>query len=492
MPHNSSPDETAMELGQSSSTEIQVHENRLSNFTNPVAKRLNDRQKAKNAKLKSKSFKIKHSLVRLMDFPMDVFLEIATNLEPIDILHFSRVSKHFRSLLNPKNSRYVWIAARRNIEGLPDCPPDLTEAQYASLMFENICRACGVKTVKVDYCLRLRFCSPCFQMNVLKGGTIAKNYQLGKLPPTVYKLLPRTMPAYTPQGLLFSSTNNTFHNMYYVPELRLVVKRFRSLEHDKVALGDFIQEQQTLATQLIQSGKALFDWDATCKQNRQNEKGSLATSRGKSITTKLIELGWDESSFPRYWESDEWRKIMDQPRELTPRIWAQVSPKLIQILEVLREERLVAARQSRIRLRANEFSVLWDEHLLSYPPEDRHFLPNRHDAVLLTSVVVALEEDGGNINVTSERFNAMLPGALVDSSEYKIKVQSDLLEALEGPSGISETSVDASGKDNFAQFNRLYQVSAIFCCRRCNPLGRSHRLLTFPALLSHSDIPERR
>lgn len=65
--------------------------------------------------------------------------QITEQLEPLDILQLSRVSKHFRSTFASKHSRHIWIAARRNIS-MPECPPDLTELQYTSLMFEQTCQ----------------------------------------------------------------------------------------------------------------------------------------------------------------------------------------------------------------------------------------------------------------------------------------------------------------------------------------------------------------
>lgn len=40
---------------------------------------------------------------------------------------------------SPK-SRHIWVASRRNMNSMPDCPPDLSEPQYASLMFEHHCQ----------------------------------------------------------------------------------------------------------------------------------------------------------------------------------------------------------------------------------------------------------------------------------------------------------------------------------------------------------------
>lgn len=100
-------------------------------------------------------------LSKLVDMPLDIFYEVGTlssctcanpkpdepfqitsKLKPLDILQLSRVSKHFRKTFSSPNARSIWLAVRRNIPALPDCPPDLNEMQYASLLFERNCFVC--------------------------------------------------------------------------------------------------------------------------------------------------------------------------------------------------------------------------------------------------------------------------------------------------------------------------------------------------------------
>lgn len=38
-----------------------------------------------------------------------------------------------------RTSMTVWKQARSNLEGLPECPDDLSEPQYANLLFEHSC-----------------------------------------------------------------------------------------------------------------------------------------------------------------------------------------------------------------------------------------------------------------------------------------------------------------------------------------------------------------
>lgn len=77
-------------------------------------------------------------------------------------------------------SRTIWKNARSNVEGLPDCPGDLSEPQYASLLFEHVCQVralthfqcslnkllflqnCGASnSQQVIWAARAKFCKKC-------------------------------------------------------------------------------------------------------------------------------------------------------------------------------------------------------------------------------------------------------------------------------------------------------------------------------------------
>jgi len=44
----------------------------------------------------------------LTETPLDVLLEVFSNLEPIDLLHLSRASKSLRNFLTSNNTAYIW------------------------------------------------------------------------------------------------------------------------------------------------------------------------------------------------------------------------------------------------------------------------------------------------------------------------------------------------------------------------------------------------
>lgn len=75
-------------------------------------------------------------------FTQTLFLQIASRLMPIDLLHLSMVSKEFRLTFASQRSRHIWMAARKRVVNLPDCPFDLNEPQYAALVFGRHCQVC--------------------------------------------------------------------------------------------------------------------------------------------------------------------------------------------------------------------------------------------------------------------------------------------------------------------------------------------------------------
>lgn len=76
----------------------------------------------------------------LMFVVMTLFLwQIFKYMTPYDLLRLSRATKGLRQVLLQKSSRFIWEAARSNLEGLPDKPSDLSEPRYASLVFDSHC-----------------------------------------------------------------------------------------------------------------------------------------------------------------------------------------------------------------------------------------------------------------------------------------------------------------------------------------------------------------
>ncbi|ELU41075.1 hypothetical protein AG1IA_04895 [Rhizoctonia solani AG-1 IA] len=116
----------------------------------------------KNAPRKKQVRGKQGGLADLINMPIDIFTEIAAHLLPIDIINLARSNKFFRSLLMHRTSIHIWNGAMKNIEGLPPCPPGMSEPRYLSLLFSKTCTKCGGPARgKMDPNLLVRLCGSC-------------------------------------------------------------------------------------------------------------------------------------------------------------------------------------------------------------------------------------------------------------------------------------------------------------------------------------------
>lgn len=71
-------------------------------------------------------------------------------MHPRDLLNLARTSKSFRAFLLSRDSAPFWKTARKQVEGLPDCPPFLSEPQYANLLFFPYCHVSGMRSARMQ------------------------------------------------------------------------------------------------------------------------------------------------------------------------------------------------------------------------------------------------------------------------------------------------------------------------------------------------------
>lgn len=72
-------------------------------------------------------------------------------LEPLDMLTLARLSKDFRALFMSRSSLSIWRRVLKDTPDLPLCPQDLSEPQYASLMFDRHCMVCPCYNTHNDF-----------------------------------------------------------------------------------------------------------------------------------------------------------------------------------------------------------------------------------------------------------------------------------------------------------------------------------------------------
>jgi len=116
------------------------------------------RRKPTGGAQKKVSKRRKGKLSKLPDMPLDVLYEVAferlrgtkytevtwvqifSRLHPQDLLRISWTTKAFRRVLTSTSSKTVWMNSFTSVEGLPPCPDDMNEVEYANLLFNPLCQ----------------------------------------------------------------------------------------------------------------------------------------------------------------------------------------------------------------------------------------------------------------------------------------------------------------------------------------------------------------
>jgi len=74
--------------------------------------------------------------------------QVSVYLEPLDLLRLARSTRGLNDILMSRHSRLIWRTARTYYPGLPGCPADLSEPEYARLVFERDCHVCMFPLVR--------------------------------------------------------------------------------------------------------------------------------------------------------------------------------------------------------------------------------------------------------------------------------------------------------------------------------------------------------
>ncbi|KAF9468004.1 hypothetical protein BDZ94DRAFT_1246928 [Collybia nuda] len=147
-------------------------------------------------------------LKRLTEVPLDILYEIFSHLHPKDLLHLTRTTRAFRSVLMRRSATCVWKATIANIAGLPKCPPDLNEPQYVNLAFDEHCHFCLAPNIQdIFWSCRVRCCKSCIEENFVSDFDLRKRLPFTPTDNTYktifpYIVYPKPRP-YKPGRILF-------------------------------------------------------------------------------------------------------------------------------------------------------------------------------------------------------------------------------------------------------------------------------------------------
>ncbi|KAI0634988.1 hypothetical protein C8Q77DRAFT_1156348 [Trametes polyzona] len=338
-------------------------------------------------------------LTQVLKMPIDVFFEITSHLEPIDVLQLARASKELRAMLLSPAYQYAWIAARCNMEPpMPDCPPYMTETRYARLVFEPVCDACGDDmSVCVDYAIPARFCCPWWEHNVRDGGELAREFELvDSAQSDVFNLLPMAN-LFERNTEPLTTLDQSSDGIYYKPEFAFVAMRYGELmlSGEKVALDEFVEERKANALLRLNWNLTIAEWEGNKHHHERSLSMKVQQERIAAIEHRLREMGYERSEYPQ--EDSNFYHVLNQPRALTPKIWDTMHPKLVAILDAERQRLADEAFREKWQKRLAQFAAHY-KAFLHKDREQKRFFPWFEDAAIYCRDVITGAEPEANVS----------------------------------------------------------------------------------------------
>ncbi|KAE9393656.1 hypothetical protein BT96DRAFT_923941 [Gymnopus androsaceus JB14] len=274
--------------------------------------------------------------------PLDIFFEIFMHLDPGDLLRLARTSKNLRNVLMSKSSESAWRAARSNVDhGLPPLPDDLSEPQYAHLVFsDSYCHNClrQRKCEKVLWVLQMRCCKTCASHLLT---TLDKVKESLNVDDRLADVIPYVFVA---GHEIDKRPHYMSYRMVSVSTARNYKAEFDGLKSDEEEIA-WLDRMKKIQRMQMQYEVLYRDWECKKKRARDQELAVIRGQRKADILNRLGELGWREEAeiiiHPRGYDNFSWHKLVHQSKKLTDRVWNNtVQRELVQMLTKHKTNRL--------------------------------------------------------------------------------------------------------------------------------------------------------
>ncbi|KIJ10785.1 hypothetical protein PAXINDRAFT_101915 [Paxillus involutus ATCC 200175] len=400
----------------------------------------------------------------LPELNLDVLLHIFTFLLPMDLLNLARTTKAFRRLLMQKSSAPVWEAARRQTEhDLPDCPPDLSEPQYANLAFDPHCHNCWRLAHTIHWQLRRRYCLECRKKCLRRPG--------GRVPMNV-----------SPMEFL----NIGPGRVEWVVDIKQHDKLVE--EYDKISIDkrdEFVAQKKRMVSDINEHAGECRQWLERVNAVRSHELYAAQVVRQESIISRLKDIGYEPEI--NYFSKDaaelKQDPIFKSSKQLTEREWQYVLPRLIQIMDGMRQKRMKIEVHNA---RRNLLTILYNDYRRNHAPiaAFADLLPSLHDVVNFVPfyTIVKLPAD---VNVDKATFKPAFDQLPTLTGEWKARAEAQLASLVTIPTNLpaAEESTDSNQEqERKSSVERLKLASAVFEVK----LGSSRgELLTYPDIMAH-------
>ncbi|KAJ7470906.1 hypothetical protein FB451DRAFT_1176108 [Mycena latifolia] len=289
-----------------------------------------------------------HSPRRLPDVPYDCMFEVYSSLTPLDLLQLARTSRPMRQDLFDLSSRRLWKMALSRVNGLPPCPPGISEPAYANLAFSLHCHECVApctRDICADWDLRVRLCPPCSRKLLLTFDEERLPYFVSNKLVKIRDLVAVRPP--TPFGcavlkMAFLEARRQFER---IPEANQDAYT-AAHRNARVLARTHARECRVWESRIIEKLKADRS-EAFAFHSSQCKPHLIHLLR---MWTKLYVLQWGaELKVVTRYKFDR-LPLVDRAEELTDAVWAEIGPELERYLLRVREEKAGLKEQNLLIL----------------------------------------------------------------------------------------------------------------------------------------------
>ncbi|CAE7148447.1 unnamed protein product [Rhizoctonia solani] len=303
----------------------------------PTPESKSEPPRKRTRRLDSKGGQHAHKL-GLKNMPVEVLIEIARYVHPLDLIMLSRVNKFFRELFVDKRSARIWQSAMHNLPTLPPCPDDVCEPQYAAMIFTKRCSLCGRYAPReMDSVLLVRLCARCRDRELVDTNRVTDSSLV-----------------ISSRGLV-PGRSHRWTTWCLYDEARAVKIKLDELTKagDQEALATWKEQRRKLVGKRQRIAEPLRGWLRNREREQERERNMLKATRETEIKSRLVQLGWEEVDFrcSDEWRYKQWKSMVYNPKPLTEKIWNDILPHLLGHLEVNRNHRLEQERGYRLRSR---------------------------------------------------------------------------------------------------------------------------------------------
>ncbi|KAF9234867.1 hypothetical protein BU15DRAFT_52049, partial [Melanogaster broomeanus] len=380
-------------------------------------------------------------LEMLPELNLDVLFQILSLLHPMDLLNLARTTKAFRQLLMRKSSAFVWKTARSQVEGLPDCPSDLSEPQYANLVFYP---RCHVSTIQLchgtiaDVALALRAC--CI------------NHSLAVAPQFALKIPDIFADKFVEHEYSYSDKEQS----------DACFKEYSSLPQDK--REEYLAAKRLQVCAIDKHADECEAWHKDMTDARKFEREGARVERAVGIFTRLKGLGYEAEINHCGTNRIEatHRSVFNSTKTLTDKEWDRVRPQLEQAMQEYRSHRLEEAVYNPRRKLLVE---LYDAYIRQPAPSGAavDLLPDIVDLAHLPTFDTIIKLPEGT-DVNAETFKPAFDQIPTLVQEWRASVDAQLAALVVIPSDPTTSGVatEDAGDQKLKPAERLRLASALF------------------------------